>query len=167
MAEANKGSNPPQAIIKLSANCDIRCTVFTTNMALSLLFTKSRTDFVEWLLQTWISVSSEKRTSDKSLWCMYDHLNSGILNGGLVGPGLNIGLDELELGFAYLLPTMIERECNTQGFLERVQWNFQFDWFLIYIIFCYVGIFLVCVRVISIYQVSWHGLNGKELFPFY
>lgn len=38
-----------------------------------------------------MSVSRENSTSDNSLWCMYDHLNSGMRNGGLVGPGLNIG----------------------------------------------------------------------------
>ena len=36
-----------------------------------------------------MSVSSEKRTSDSNRWWMYDHRNSGILNGGLAGPGLN------------------------------------------------------------------------------
>lgn len=49
VADANKGNKPPQAIIRLSANCEIRWTVFTTKMAFSLLFTKSNTDFVEWL----------------------------------------------------------------------------------------------------------------------
>lgn len=49
VAEASNGKSPPQAIIKLSANCEIKCTVLTTNIALSLLLTKSRTDFVEWL----------------------------------------------------------------------------------------------------------------------
>lgn len=97
MAEASNGNKPPQAIIKLSASWDIKCTVLTTNMALSLLLTKSRTDFVEWLLQTCISVSKEKSTSDSNRWWIYDHLNSGILKGGLVGPGLNIGLDEFVL----------------------------------------------------------------------
>lgn len=61
-----------------------------------------------WLLQpkqeslytvlTWISVSNENNTSESSRWCMYDHLNSGILNGGLVGPGLNIGLVDPDFG---------------------------------------------------------------------
>lgn len=36
-------------MIKLSANCDIKWTVFTTKIAFSLLLTKSSTDFVEWL----------------------------------------------------------------------------------------------------------------------
>jgi hypothetical protein len=49
VADASKGSSPPQAIMRLSASCEIRWTVFTTKMAFSLLFTKSRTDFVEWL----------------------------------------------------------------------------------------------------------------------
>lgn len=49
VAEASRGNNPPQAIIKLSANCEIKCTVLTTNIALSLLLTKSKTDLVEWL----------------------------------------------------------------------------------------------------------------------
>lgn len=96
VAEASNGNKPPQAIIRLSASCDMRCTVLTTKIALSLLLTKSSTDFVEWLLQTWMSVSKENSTSDRSRWWMYDHLNSGILNGGLVGPGLNIGLDEFD-----------------------------------------------------------------------
>lgn len=42
---------------------------------------------------------------------MYDHLNSGILNGGLVGPGLNIGRVE---GFPCfdLLVSAIRKEYN-------------------------------------------------------
>jgi hypothetical protein len=48
-----------------------------------------------YLLQTWMSVSNENNTSESRRWWMYDHLNSGIRNGGLVGPGLNIGRDEL------------------------------------------------------------------------
>ena len=47
VADANKGSNPPQAMIKLSANCEIRCTVLTTKIAFSPLLTKSKTDLVE------------------------------------------------------------------------------------------------------------------------
>lgn len=47
VADARSGRSPPQAMIKLSANCEIRCTVFTTKIAFSLLFTKSNTDFVE------------------------------------------------------------------------------------------------------------------------
>lgn len=38
-----------------------------------------------------MSVSIENKTSDNNLWCIYDHLNSGIRKGGLDGPGLNIG----------------------------------------------------------------------------
>lgn len=49
VAEANKGSNPPQAIIKLSDNCDIKWTALTTKMALSPLLTNSSTDLVLWL----------------------------------------------------------------------------------------------------------------------
>lgn len=48
-----------------------------------------------YLLQTWMSVSNENNTSESRRWWMYDHLNSGIRNGGLVGPGLNMGRDEL------------------------------------------------------------------------
>lgn len=47
VALANKGNRPPQAMIKLSANCDIKWTVFTTNIAFSLEFTKSNTVLVE------------------------------------------------------------------------------------------------------------------------
>lgn len=46
MAEANSGNSPPQAMIKLSDNCDIRWTALTTKMALSPLFTNSNTDLV-------------------------------------------------------------------------------------------------------------------------
>ena len=70
VADANKGSNPPQAMIKLSANCEIKCTVLTTKIAFSPLLTKSKTDLVEWDLQTWISVSRENKTSDNNLWWM-------------------------------------------------------------------------------------------------
>ena len=70
VAEANKGSKPPQAMIKLSANCEIKCTVLTTKIAFSPLLTKSKTDLVEWDLQTWISVSRENKTSDNNLWWM-------------------------------------------------------------------------------------------------
>lgn len=58
---------------------------------------------------TWISVSSENRTSDRSLWWIYDHLNSGIRNGGLDGPGENIGLVE----FDFVLP------CRWSEFEKR------------------------------------------------
>lgn len=49
VAEASNGNSPPQAIMRLSASWDMRCTVLTTNIAFSLLLTKSNTDFVEWL----------------------------------------------------------------------------------------------------------------------
>lgn len=49
VAEARRGKRPPQAMIRLSASWEMRCTVFTTNMAFSLLFTKSSTLLVEWL----------------------------------------------------------------------------------------------------------------------
>lgn len=49
VADASKGNNPPQAIIKLSDNCEIKCTVLTTNIAFSVPLTKSKTDFVECL----------------------------------------------------------------------------------------------------------------------
>jgi len=39
-------------MIRLSANWEIKWTVFTTKIAFSLLLTKSKTDFVEWLKQT-------------------------------------------------------------------------------------------------------------------
>lgn len=47
VAEASSGSSPPHAMIRLSASWLIRCTVFTTKIEFSLLFTKSITDFVE------------------------------------------------------------------------------------------------------------------------
>lgn len=47
VALASNGNNPPQAIIKLSANCDIICTVLTTKTALSDEFTNSRILFDE------------------------------------------------------------------------------------------------------------------------
>lgn len=53
VALASKGNNPPQAIIKLSANCEIKWTVFTTKIAFSLAFTKSNTLLVEWLRHTY------------------------------------------------------------------------------------------------------------------
>lgn len=39
-----------------------------------------------------MSASSEYSKSDSNLWCIDDHLNSGIRNGGVEGPGLNVGL---------------------------------------------------------------------------
>ena len=47
VADASNGRRPPHAMIRLSANCEIKCTVLTTNMAFSALFTKSNTDLVE------------------------------------------------------------------------------------------------------------------------
>lgn len=49
VADASKGNSPPQAIIRLSDNCEIKCTVLTTNIAFSVPLTKSKTDFVECL----------------------------------------------------------------------------------------------------------------------
>lgn len=49
VADASNGNSPPQAMIKLSDNCEIKCTVFTTKMAFSDPLTKSKTDFVECL----------------------------------------------------------------------------------------------------------------------
>jgi hypothetical protein len=51
VADASNGRRPPHAMIRLSANWEIKWTVFTTKMAFSLLLTKSKTDFVEWLKQ--------------------------------------------------------------------------------------------------------------------
>ena len=65
-------------------------TVFKRKMAFSAELTKSSTDLVEWDLHTWMSVSRLKRTSERSLWWMYDHRNSGIRKGGLAGPGLKV-----------------------------------------------------------------------------
>lgn len=42
-----------------------------------------------YLLQTWTSVSSAKSKSVRSRWCIGDHLNSGIRNIVVRGPGLN------------------------------------------------------------------------------
>ena len=47
VAEARRGRSPPQAMMRLSANCEMRCTVFTTNTAFSAELTKSSTDLVE------------------------------------------------------------------------------------------------------------------------
>lgn len=47
VADASNGSKPPHAMMRLSASWLIKCTVFTTKIAFSLLFTKSITDFVE------------------------------------------------------------------------------------------------------------------------
>lgn len=41
------------------------------------------------LLQTWTSLSSANSRSVSSLWCMVDHLNSGMRNMVVRGPGLN------------------------------------------------------------------------------
>lgn len=41
------------------------------------------------LLQTWTSLSSANSRSVSSLWCMADHLNSGMRNMVVRGPGLN------------------------------------------------------------------------------
>lgn len=66
VADARSGNKPPQAIIKLSASCEIKCTVFTTKIAFSLELTKSNTLFVECERQTCISVSNENKTSDNN-----------------------------------------------------------------------------------------------------
>lgn len=53
------------------------------------------------VFQTCMSCSSENRTSDRSFWCKYDQRNSGIRNGGALGPGLKIcrlGVDWEALG---------------------------------------------------------------------
>jgi len=49
VAAASNGNSPPQAMIKLSDNCEIKCTVLTTKIAFSAPLTKSKTDLVEWL----------------------------------------------------------------------------------------------------------------------
>lgn len=59
-----------------------------------------------------MSVSKENSTSDSSRWCMYDHLNSGILKGGRVGPGLNIGRVEGFPCFDLLASARKERICK-------------------------------------------------------
>lgn len=41
------------------------------------------------LLQTWTSLSSANNRSVSNLWCMADHLNSGMRNMVVRGPGLN------------------------------------------------------------------------------
>ena len=46
VADASKGSSPPQAMMRLSDSCDIKCTALTTKMALSPLLTNSSTDLV-------------------------------------------------------------------------------------------------------------------------
>ena len=46
---ANKGSNPPQEVIRLSASCDIMWVTLTTYTWLSPAFTKSITVLVLWL----------------------------------------------------------------------------------------------------------------------
>lgn len=51
---------------------------------------------------------------------MYDHLNSGILNGGLEGPGLNIGLVE-GLGCFVLLDSVEHKiEIKFRKFLVKL-----------------------------------------------
>ena len=47
VADARSGRSPPQAMMRLSASCEMRCTVFTTNTAFSAALTKSSTDLVE------------------------------------------------------------------------------------------------------------------------
>lgn len=42
------------------------------------------------LFQTWMSVSTANRRSDKSFWCKKDHRNSGMRKAGALGPGLKI-----------------------------------------------------------------------------
>jgi hypothetical protein len=46
VADARRGSSPPQAMIRLSASWEMRWTVLTTKIAFSALFTKSNTDLV-------------------------------------------------------------------------------------------------------------------------
>ena len=52
VADARSGRSPPHAMMRLSASCEMRCTVFTTNTAFSAAFTKSSTDLVECDRQT-------------------------------------------------------------------------------------------------------------------
>lgn len=47
VADASSGNSPPHAIIKLSDNCEIKYTVFTTKIAFSVPLTKSNTVLVE------------------------------------------------------------------------------------------------------------------------
>lgn len=103
-------------MIRLSASCEIKWTVLTTKMAFSLLLTKSKTVFVEWLRHTWMSVSRENRTSDRRRWWMYDHLNSGMRNGGRVGPGLNIGRVDEEPDFERLLSEKTQKSAKALGY---------------------------------------------------
>lgn len=68
---------------------------FGEQIAICLSSSLHYSKITSYLLQTWMSVSNENNTSESRRWWMYDHLNSGIRNGGLVGPGLNMGRDEL------------------------------------------------------------------------
>lgn len=49
VAAESRGRMPPQAMMRLSSTCEMRCTVLWTNTTFSLLFTKSITVLVEWL----------------------------------------------------------------------------------------------------------------------
>lgn len=76
VALASKGNRPPHAMIKLSANCEIKCTVFTTNIAFSAELTKSKTLLVEWLRHTYnliISINIENKQHQflYSLECLF------------------------------------------------------------------------------------------------
>lgn len=79
VADANNGNSPPQAIIKLSDNCEIKCTVLTTNIAFSAPFTKSKTDFVECL-------------KSKHLVYIYMCIVFQYIYMSIPSPNLNVGL---------------------------------------------------------------------------
>lgn len=84
VALAKSGKRPPQALVSISASCEMIWIVFTQNIALSTLLTASRTVFT-WPsidFHAFISPSIDSNMSTRSLLCMWDHLNSGIRNGG-------------------------------------------------------------------------------------
>lgn len=49
VAAESRGKMPPQAMMRLSTTWEMRCMLLWTNTTFSLLFTKSRMVFVEWL----------------------------------------------------------------------------------------------------------------------
>ncbi|TNN87413.1 hypothetical protein EYF80_002614 [Liparis tanakae] len=86
--------------------------------------------------KTWTSLSSANNRSVSSLWCMEDHLNSGMRNMVVLGPGLNCRLCSSVMSVPLkpkstpALPVLIDESCPsaaaaavpsvTSGLVEEV-----------------------------------------------
>ena len=63
--------------------------ITSTPQTLPVRLSQTHINHFTHLLQTWTSLSSANSRSVSSLWCMADHLNSGMRNMVVRGPGLN------------------------------------------------------------------------------